>query len=151
MSGSEFQFAWFDHLGRRERARMVKLWERYSEVRDGAAGGDVLLPLPVAAKLLRLTHQRLHQYVLSGELRAFRFGAGLFVVGSAVELQAQKPRRRAGKPYDRAWTPEEDALVGTDYDRVIARRLKRRPFAVMRRRWRLGVRPFRSVLQRAPH
>jgi hypothetical protein len=41
----------------------------------------------------------------------------------------------------RPWLPQEDALLGTDVDRVIARQLKRDVWAVYRRRIALGIPP----------
>jgi hypothetical protein len=46
---------------------------------------------------------------------------------------AQRPRFR------RLWGPHEDALLGTDVDRVIARRLRVPLHVVQQRRYRLGI------------
>jgi len=49
---------------------------------------------------------------------------------------AQRPRFR------RSWAPHEDALLGTDVDRVIADRLRIPLHAVQQRRYRLGIPTF---------
>lgn len=53
-----------------------------------------------------------------------------------VRCIAQRPRFR------RSWAPHEDALLGTDVDRVIARRLRVPLHVVQQRRYRLGIPSF---------
>jgi hypothetical protein len=43
------------------------------------------------------------------------------------------------------WTEKEDALLGTDTDRVIAAELKRSTVSVSNRRVKLGVSSFRKL------
>jgi hypothetical protein len=67
-----------------------------------------------------------------------------------TELDARsEPAKRLGrKPPDRwaedGWTPEEDALLGTDHDEVIAQRIGRTVGAVGRRRRVPDVKMFRA-------
>jgi hypothetical protein len=42
------------------------------------------------------------------------------------------------------WTEQEDALLGTDIDRVIAVKLKRSSTAVANRRMKLGIAAFKN-------
>lgn len=39
----------------------------------------------------------------------------------------------------REWKPREDALLGTDHDKIVAARLGRTPAQVLNRRWQLGI------------
>jgi hypothetical protein len=60
-------------------------------------------------------------------------------------------RRRGhppGHPERRFWTKREDALLGTDSDTAIARKIRRSLWAVYLRRRKLGIAPFRR--QREP-
>jgi hypothetical protein len=50
-------------------------------------------------------------------------------------------RRIAARRRQREWQPPENALLGTDYDRVIARRLRRTIGAVAYRREKLRIAP----------
>lgn len=55
--------------------------------------------------------------------------------------------RRAGIPAERqevGWTPEQDALLGTDTDSAIAHRLGRTRMAVTLRRQRLQIPPYQQ-------
>ena len=52
---------------------------------------------------------------------------------------------RDGEP----WTPEEDAILGTDSDRVIAAKLRRSSVAVSNRRTKLGI-PRRELVGDGP-
>jgi len=51
----------------------------------------------------------------------------------------RKRGHRPHNPYQRPWTPEEDALIGTDRDRVVAERLGRSVKAVQMRRFAMGI------------
>ncbi len=50
-------------------------------------------------------------------------------------------------PKAKPWNAREDALLGTDSDRAIARRLNRDWRAVNQRRLRLGIAPFADPQQ----
>jgi hypothetical protein len=45
-------------------------------------------------------------------------------------------------PQARPWTPAEDALLGTHFDRVVAKRLRRRAMTVYKRRRLLKIAVF---------
>lgn len=55
--------------------------------------------------------------------------------------RADVARQIAARAPRRPWRPQDDALLGTDVDRVIARRLRRDPWAVAARRAALGIPP----------
>ncbi len=81
-------------------------------------------------------------YVVPESLRAF---------GDAVKARAKISKEQAAYSRDyvarmktisrdgKPWTPQEDALLGTDTDRVIAEKLGRSTVSVGNRRTKLGI------------
>lgn len=57
-----------------------------------------LMPIPMAAFLLEVSQQRVHELVKVGKLASCRYGDTIFVSGSDVVERLEAPKSRGGRP-----------------------------------------------------
>lgn len=93
---SEFPFV--EALPKREKSKLVKLWDRVFEFGriSGREGG--LVTVMVAARLLGLSRTRIDQLVAAGRLRVVPFEGHVFISCFSIEEYAKQEKSKGGRP-----------------------------------------------------
>ena len=92
------EFPFVEALPKREKSKLVKLWDRVSDFRRVSAEEGGLVTVMVAGRLLDVTRSRVDQLCDEGHLRVVRFEDHVFISASSIEDYAKQEKRKAGRP-----------------------------------------------------
>jgi hypothetical protein len=106
------EFPGFADLPRREKSKIVKIWELFASMKKVVEEKGLLIPQVLAAKLLDVCPQRITQLIEAGKLETHEVNGVRFVTENSVVEYARSERKR-GRP------------VKTDYSRKEAWALSR--------------------------
>lgn len=93
----QFDLAFVNDLPRREKTRWQKLWDAFQEFKRISEEKGTLVPLPLAAKLTDVSHQRLSQLCVDGRLERVTLNGHVFVTEDSLLAWARSERKR-GRP-----------------------------------------------------
>jgi len=92
------EFPWVAELPKRERSRIGKAWDNWREVSGLMKEKGNLLPVMVAACLLDVSKQRVHQLIEAGKLEAVRVAGHPLITESSLEALCIT-ERKSGRPF----------------------------------------------------
>ena len=92
---SEFPFV--EGLPKREKSRLVRLWEHFAEVREAVEQHGMLVPIKLAADLAGVTRQRIDDLVNRGQLNRIEVGGHPFITENSF-VEWAKSERKNGRP-----------------------------------------------------
>ena len=93
---SEFPFV--AELPRAEKRQAKSLWDRFRDLSKLAETNGVLVPPSLAAALLDISKQRVHQLMVDGKLERIEFEGHPFITENSIVALA-KTERKAGRPF----------------------------------------------------
>lgn len=108
-AASDFPFV--AELPKREKSKVVQLWDAIQDMRRIYETEGLLIPQPLAAKLLGLSRQRVHQLGNEGRLMVVTVNDHPFVTENSV-LAYAKSERKAGRPLGVLDSKDSAAKVG---------------------------------------
>lgn len=91
------EFPFVEALPKRERSKLVKLWDHLKEIKAATAEHGVLLPQHYAADLLGVSRQRVHVLVNEGRLLTVEVGGLRYVTENSMRSYAES-ERKGGRP-----------------------------------------------------
>lgn len=91
-------FPFVAELPKRERSRLVTVWDRLAELRQVSAEHGQLLPPHFAAKLLDISPQRISELTKAGRFVRVEVNGHPFLTESSV-VEYARSERKAGRPF----------------------------------------------------
>ena len=91
------EFPFVAELPKREKSRLVKIWDQLQELSALMEEKGLLVPFPVAASLLEISHQRVQEICESGRLDRIEFRGHRYVTEKSI-VEFAKCERKAGRP-----------------------------------------------------
>jgi len=91
------EFPFVEAMPKREKSRIAKLWDEFSQMREAMQKAGGLVPPVMAAELAGVSHQRIWQLVEAGKLERVEFCGRGFITGDSFEAWA-KSERKNGRP-----------------------------------------------------
>lgn len=92
------EFPFTAELPRREKSQVRGLWERFSDFADLAEVKGLPVPPVIAARLLGISNQRVHQLMSAGGLERVVFEGHPFVTENSI-LALARSERKSGRPF----------------------------------------------------
>lgn len=92
------EFPFVETLPKREKNKLAKLWDRLREFQALREQEGDLLSLPLAAKLLDISHQRVCQLCEAGHLKRVDFEGHGYITQQSLLDRAQSERQSGGRP-----------------------------------------------------
>jgi len=93
---SEFPFV--EQLPKREKSRLLKLWDHFAEARALTKEHGMLVPVQLAASLAGVSNQRIHQLMEADQLKRVELNGHPFVTENSFVVWAQSERKN-GRPF----------------------------------------------------
>ena len=93
---SDFPFV--ADLPKREKSRVVKLWDAFHELAAMHAEHGLPVPRSAAADLLEVSQQRIAQLIAAGKLTVVDFNGHSYVTEKSLKELA-KTERKTGRPF----------------------------------------------------
>ena len=131
-------FTWITKVPEGKRRVLAKLWAKFQRMKPEGKR-RVMVRRKMAAELLGVSNQWLGQLIKVGRVESCRIGGARFVVGSSLEAFAKTRRWQRRRAPVRAWTVEEEELLGTMRDTELGAKLGRTVTVVRYRRRALGI------------
>lgn len=98
MTASEaLSFPFVEGLTKREAKKVRDVWEQLRELQGLTAKHGMLLPIPFAAKLMSVSHQRVHQLIDAEKLVVVDVDGHRFVTADSISKLNQEGRK-PGRP-----------------------------------------------------
>lgn len=98
MSDAVLDFPFVQELPKRDKSRLVKLWEHLAEVRAIQAEKGEVIPQAFVADLIGVSTQRVTQFVDEGRLESVLINGRRYVTARSLEQFAQVERKN-GRPF----------------------------------------------------
>jgi hypothetical protein len=95
---SEFPFV--AEMPKREKSKLVKVWEHFRELSALADKEGMLIPMSYAAVVLDVCRQRVYQLAETGQLKVIEVNGHSFVTEKSV-IEFAESERKAGRPAGR--------------------------------------------------
>ena len=92
-----FDFPFLADLPKREKSKVVKVWETFEELSRVTAIEGMLIPQSFAAKILDVSRQRVYELSGEGRLKVVPVNGHLFVTEKSVVAYATS-ERKSGRP-----------------------------------------------------
>lgn len=92
------EFPFVVGLPKREKSKVVRLWEKLAELREVMERNGQIVPASFAAKLLGISHQRILQLAEAGKLERIDVDNHVFVTERSI-VELAKAERQAGRPF----------------------------------------------------
>jgi hypothetical protein len=93
-------FPFVAELPKREKSKVVKVWESFQELSRVSAVEGMLIPQAFAAKVLDVSRQRVYELSGEGRLKVVLVNGHKFVTEKSV-IDYAKSERKAGRPVTR--------------------------------------------------
>lgn len=91
------EFPFVTELPKRERKRVMTVWERFEAIKKVTDEKGMLLPVVFAAKLLGISQQRVHNIIADGRLEAINLDGHKFIPEESF-VAFCKLERKNGRP-----------------------------------------------------
>lgn len=111
---------------------------RWQKVK-ASPGRNLFVGVQLAAQLLGATRQCIYGLIWRKRVTAFKYKGKQYVDLASLEAWTRAPWIRGGRAPIRAWTTDEEQLLGSKADDDVARMLRRSKSDVTRRRRQLGI------------
>ena len=95
--GLAAEFPFVEELPKREKSRLQKLWDHFTEVKAITAQKGLLVPVRFAANLVGVSQQRVDQLCDNGSLERVYVDGHPFVTENSL-IEWAKSERKAGRP-----------------------------------------------------
>lgn len=100
------EFPFTSELPKRQRTRLQSLWDQLSEIRAVVESKGMLIPASMAAKVLGVSRQRVHDLIKEGRLENVEMNGHNFITEASV-VDYAKSERKAGRPVKGVQTARE--------------------------------------------
>jgi hypothetical protein len=97
MSEAVLDFPFVEQLPKREKSRLAKLWDHFTEVREASKVHGMLVPMTMAADLAGVSKQRILQIIEDGRLVRIEVNGHPFITENSF-VEWAKGERKAGRP-----------------------------------------------------
>lgn len=92
-------FPFVDELPKREKKKVLNVWDQLAEMRKVIDEKGVLIPPVMVAKLLGLTRQRIYQFMQEGRFETVEFNGQMFITENSI-VEFAKTERKTGRPFN---------------------------------------------------
>jgi len=90
-------FPFVAELPKREKSKVVKVWESFQELARISETEGVLIPVSFAAKVLDVSRQRIDELIAGERMKCYLVNGHRFVSENSV-VEYAKGERKAGRP-----------------------------------------------------
>jgi hypothetical protein len=97
MIDAALDFPFVEQLPKREQSRWAKSWSLFESAKAATAEHGFLMPVALAAKLLGVGKQRVHDIVADGRLVRVELDGHVFITSNSV-VAFLKVERKNGRP-----------------------------------------------------
>lgn len=122
IEASEFPFV--EELPKREKSRVMKLWDHFKEAKAIMAEKGMLVPVKLAGDIAGVSHQRILQLCQARTLERIELHGHPFITENSF-VEWAKSERKAGRPF-KPQSFGEQAKSAVAFGRVEAKRLVKR-------------------------
>lgn len=91
------EFPFVAELPKREKSRLQLFWDRFKEVQALVAEKGTIVPPVVAAELLGISRQRVHELMQDGRLERVEWRGQVFITEHDL-VEFASAERKAGRP-----------------------------------------------------
>lgn len=92
------EFPFVDRLPKREQSKLSRIWAHFEELLKLRAKHGALIPPNVAAEMLGVSYQRVHQLIQEGRLERVNFLGHGTVTEVSIREYAKANRGKGGRP-----------------------------------------------------
>ena len=100
------EFPFVDVLPKREKSKLVRVWDLLSEMKAATAAEGQLVPVNLACKLLDIGRTRVDQLCADGRLRRVLVADHVFITENSI-VEHSKTERKNGRPLNTPTTAKE--------------------------------------------
>lgn len=93
------EFPFVEVLPKREKSRLLSVWELISELSRVSEQKGALVPVVLAAEALNVTRQRMHQFCDESRLEVVLVRGHKFITEDSLVAFA-KQQRKSGRPFN---------------------------------------------------
>jgi excisionase family DNA binding protein len=111
-------FPFVQDLPKREKSKLLTVWEEFRELCKLAEGKGTLIPVVLTANVLNMSTQRVYQLIESGKLEAIRSGRTVLVTEASV-VELARTERKTGRPFKHPETIGQMWKAATDSARGV--------------------------------
>jgi len=91
------EFPFVAELPKREKSKIIKVWEQFREIAKAQEEHGALIPPTLAASALGISRQRVHELCEFGTLQVIRVSGHPLVTEHSI-VDFAKSERKAGRP-----------------------------------------------------
>lgn len=91
------EFPFVSELPKREKSRLQQFWDRFKEIKALAEQKGIMVPPFVAAELLGISRQRVHELMQDGRLERVEWRGQVFITEHDL-VEYASAERKAGRP-----------------------------------------------------
>lgn len=91
------EFPFVEELPKREKSKLVKIWDQFKALSDAQKEHGILLPAVFVASMLGVSRQRVHTLGQEGRLKVIRIGGQPFITEEST-IEYARSERKSGRP-----------------------------------------------------
>lgn len=91
------EFPFVERLPKREKSRLGKLWDAFSQFKALTEKHGTIIPIPLAAEMAGVSRQCIENYVARGRLAAVELNGRFYVLEDSF-IEYAKSERKPGRP-----------------------------------------------------
>jgi len=91
------EFPFVADLPKREKTKLASLWDNFQEIKTVTEAHGMLVPVSLAAELLGISRQRIHELMEAGRLQRVEFRGRAYMTEDQLHEYA-RAERKAGRP-----------------------------------------------------
>jgi len=110
------EFPFTAAMPKREKSRLVKVWELLGRMKQISETEGDLVPLMMGAKLLGLSRSRVDDLVRDGRLKRYEIDGHVFLTENSI-VECAKVERKHGRPFKIPATNSELWKASMEYAR----------------------------------